>query len=77
MYSKENHAFGLTLLKWRKLRRLNQEQLAKLLGVNRPSIGNWERGTSAPTYAQAVKISSVLGFTMTDVDATLKELNHV
>lgn len=73
-YSKENHAFGLALLKFRKLRQLNQPQIAKLLMVTAQTIGKWENGLSAPPYAEAVKIGKLLGFSMEEVDTILMEL---
>lgn len=42
-------------------KKLNQEQLAKLVGVKgKASISNWENGHSTPTVETAIRLSRVL-----------------
>ncbi|MBC7337354.1 MAG: helix-turn-helix transcriptional regulator, partial [Clostridia bacterium] len=38
------NTFASALREVRKRRRLRQEDLARMLGVGRPTIANWERG---------------------------------
>ena len=40
---------------------LKQEELAKLLGVERSTVTKWETGESKPRADMLVKLSSVLG----------------
>ena len=44
----ETPFFGDLLKSFRQRKHLTQQQLAKLIGVNRDSIGSWERGEFFP-----------------------------
>jgi len=49
------------LKKAREEKRLNQEQLAKLVGTTgKSSVSNWENGYSTPTLETAIKLSRIL-----------------
>lgn len=41
-------ALGLSLRRWRALRRVKQSHAAELLGVSQPTISRWENRTQAP-----------------------------
>ena len=46
---------------------LKQEQAAKLIGVTRGTIGNWEKGISFPDALSVQKIESVYGVAYDDL----------
>ena len=48
----------------RAMQGLNQDDLAYLIGANRNSIANWERGRSEPSAMYFVRLSRVLGVSM-------------
>lgn len=43
---------------------LTQEKLAKILGVSRTTVCNWESGLTEPTLSQLRKISELSGIPM-------------
>lgn len=47
-YHERDYAFGQTILAVRTRVGLTQAELAKILGVSRKAIGDWERGSSYP-----------------------------
>ena len=49
----------------RKKKRLTQQQLAELVGVDRTLISKIECGAATPSVATAKKIAAVLGFNWT------------
>lgn len=51
----------------RKLRRISQEEFAKLLNVSSNSISNWERGVSEPVLSALVKISRIFSISIDDL----------
>ncbi len=60
--------FGANLKRLRKRRGLKQQDLAERLGVERPTVANWERGAKYPGLPLLVRLSEVLGVS---VDALL------
>jgi len=60
--------FGVNLKRLRKKRGLKQQDLAERLGVERPTVANWERGAKYPGLPLLVRLSEVLGVS---VDALL------
>ncbi len=42
--------FQSPLMRFRTLRKLTQQQLADLLGIERKTVSNWETGKSVPTF---------------------------
>lgn len=54
------NTFASALREVRKRRRLRQEDLARMLGVGRPTIANWERGAKLPSLASLIKLSQML-----------------
>ena len=49
----------------RKKKRLTQQQLAELVGVDRTLISKIESGSATPSVTTAKKIAAVLGFNWT------------
>mgnify|MGYP000965614533 CR=1 FL=1 len=49
----------------RKKKRLTQQQLAELIGVDRTLISKIESGSVTPSVTTAKKIAAVLGFNWT------------
>lgn len=53
--------FGESVKKYRRLNKLNQEELAEQTEMGRATIASIERGRQAVTLLQAIRLSSVLG----------------
>ena len=51
----------LTMPAARKLKRLTQEDLAKVCGVSPSTVGNWENGTSEISVAKAMLFAEACG----------------
>lgn len=51
----------VTLLTARKLKKLTQAEAAKKLGINKGTLGSYERGESYPTIPILRKIEKVYG----------------
>ena len=51
-----NNEFGIKLSKLRKERKLTQEELGELLGINGKSVSKWERGITMPSVENILKI---------------------
>ena len=56
-------SFGGRMRECRQIKDLSQEQLAKLLLVNRRTIGSWETNVNEPSVEMIGKIADVLGVT--------------
>ena len=56
--------FSLKMKHRREQRGLSQDDLAKLVGVTRPTIANYEAGECEPTLLVAVKIAKVLNINL-------------
>lgn len=52
--------FGQRLASIRKEKKMSQNDLAKRVGVARPSVTQWESGAKIPSMASLEKISSAL-----------------
>lgn len=51
----------IALIRYREEKRINQEQLAGILGVTRSAIANWETGRSTPKSEIYTSIAEKLG----------------
>ena len=56
-----NTALGHSLKRERLARNWTQEDLAALIGVTSPAIGNWERSTRIPRERYLARLNAVLG----------------
>ena len=48
----------------RRARGITQERLARMLGVSRQQVSDWERGISIPLATTAIEIARALGTTV-------------
>lgn len=48
-------------------RSLTQAQAAAKMGVTKETIGNWERGITAPTVPQLIELCKIYGVEMADI----------
>ncbi|MGW5130918.1 helix-turn-helix transcriptional regulator [Streptomyces sp. NPDC004135] len=55
----------------RKARGFTQERFAEAVGVDRRTVGRWERGTSKPQPPQRPKVAEVLQMDLEELDALL------
>lgn len=56
----ENIAIGEAISRARELAGLTQVELAKKMGVRQQSVGEWERGKTAPRAARLAQLSRLL-----------------
>ena len=57
----------------RKEKKLSQQDLASLIGVNQTAVSQWERGVSMPSLDKAEMIAQALGCTIDDLFGRGKE----
>lgn len=57
----------------RKEKKLSQQDLASLIGVNQTAVSQWERGVSMPSLDKAAMIAQALGCTIDDLFGRGKE----
>lgn len=55
------------LKKFRTARGLTQDELARLLGVNRTTVTQWEAGTNHPRALMLVKVARILKCSVDDL----------
>ena len=53
--------FGDQIRKMRESKQISQSEFARLLGVSRQSVCNWEHSTITPSLDLLIRISDVLG----------------
>lgn len=63
----EIRAFGASVRHMRETRGWSQEALAEHADLNRSYLGEVERGEASPSLATALKISSALGFRLSEL----------
>ena len=59
----EYQLLGENIQKARKLRGINQQELADAIGINMQSLSKIERGVNYPTFETLEKITNILGVT--------------
>ena len=59
--------FGKRLREMRKVRKLSQSKLGKMVGVHYNRIGKYEMGTAYPSVPVLIKLSEVLEISMDDL----------
>ncbi len=77
--------FGKNLRKWRKLRKITQEELGFIANTTSPTISSYESGCAVPSFntmiklAQALKIAPVQLFSYDSEYLTIedKELQYI
>ena len=55
---------GIRIGTWRKVRRLNQAELARSVGVDPSAVSLWEGDICIPSPSNLEKIVTVLGITL-------------
>lgn len=58
---------GANLRHWRHQRRFTQEDLARMVGVERTTVANWERGAKQPSLENLVRLSQALGVSLEEL----------
>lgn len=62
------------LLKLRKKNKMSQTDVAKITGVSRQTISNWEVGISVPDAYQLAKLAKAFNITVEDLIKDVKEM---
>lgn len=60
-------AFAAALREIRKRAGLSQEDLARMVGVERSTVTKWESGQNAPALPTLAKLADVLGVSVDDL----------
>jgi Zn-dependent peptidase ImmA (M78 family)/transcriptional regulator with XRE-family HTH domain len=68
-----NHALGERLVLARKRRRLDQDDVAALLGVTRVLVSHWENGKRRPSEQVLERLAQIYGVTLDDLVAEVFE----
>lgn len=63
-------ACGRRLRAGRVDKELTQEALAGMVGVSQPSLHQWEKGETWPTYTNRLRLAEVLGFDAYAIEIT-------
>ena len=50
--------------KYREMRGMTQDELSRLVGVDRVTIANWEAGRTEPKMSQVLRLAEALGTTV-------------
>lgn len=58
---------NVNIFQLRKSKKMSQEDVAKLVGVDRTSIAKWEAGVAMPTADKLPKIAEVFECTIDDL----------
>ena len=56
--------------------RIQQEQIARKMGITHQAVGNWERGSSVPTPGHLAELSSMLNLDLTDLTTLAAQSAH-
>ena len=65
---------GNLILKYRKQKKLSQEDLAKEIGVTRQTISKWELNETSPDLKQAVKLAEIFDVSINDLIKDKKDI---
>ena len=65
---------GQVIRKYRKQKKLTQEEMAFRLGVTAPAVNKWERGVSLPDITLLAPIARLLGITTDELLSFREEL---
>lgn len=64
------YRFGEALKQLRQRMGLRQKDLARMAGVDRSTLANWERGAKQPSLDTVVRLSEVLGISLDELVGT-------
>lgn len=56
--------FGSMLKKLRENKDLKQEDIARMMNVDRSTVGKWENGSSKPDYEKMIKLADFYNVTV-------------
>ena len=56
--------FGAMIKKLREQKDLKQEDIAKMMNVDRSTVGKWENGSSKPDYEKMLKLADYFKVTV-------------
>jgi transcriptional regulator with XRE-family HTH domain len=59
--------FGDTLKKLRQRMGLRQDDVARMVGVERSTVANWERGAKQPSLETLVKLGQLFGISLDEL----------
>lgn len=59
--------FGKTLLEQRKIKGLNQDELAGFIGISRATLSDYERGKTEPDFSTLVQIAKFFGISVDEM----------
>jgi len=69
--------FGESLKQLRQRRGLRQEDVAKMVGVERPTVANWERGTKQPGLETLIRLGQLFGVSLDELVGLGKATDHL
>jgi len=64
--------FGEALKRLRKKIGLKQDDLARMIGVERSTVANWERGAKQPSLDTLLRLSEILGVSLDELAGTAR-----
>ncbi len=64
--------FGETLKRLRHRMGLRQSDVARMLGVERATVANWERGAKLPSLDTLIKLSEAFGVSLDELVGTAR-----
>ncbi len=67
----------LRIQELRKARKMQQKELALLVGVSQPTVSSWENGTKEPTQENLEKLAAIFGVSVEDITATARKLPDI
>lgn len=62
-----NATLGSRISKWRKEKRMTQEELAEKLGVSSQAVSKWENDVSCPEISLLPELADILGITIDEL----------
>lgn len=71
-YDPYSYAMGRLIRKKRIAAGLTQAQVAKAINVAQPAVSSWEKGKTAPTLANVVRLVDLLSISDEELVATIR-----
>ncbi len=63
----KSYIFGNKITKYRKMKKMTQDELAEKLDVSKQAVSKWENGKSFPRFELFTKVCEELEIDLTDV----------